>query len=75
MLIFYPPPHIASLLIAPSLTRTKYKMAMIIGLTYEDYRRIYERSRLENLKEVTTGVQQLVKLLSNYNFIKTRLVP
>ena len=28
--------HIASLLIAPSHTRTKYKMAMIFGLTCED---------------------------------------
>ena len=28
--------HIASLLIAPSHTRTKYKMATTFGLTYED---------------------------------------
>ena len=28
--------HTASLLIAPSQTRTKYKMATIFGLTYED---------------------------------------
>ena len=28
--------HIASLLIAPSHTRTKYKMAALFGLTYED---------------------------------------
>ena len=28
--------HIASLLIAPSHTCTKYKMATIFGLTYED---------------------------------------
>ena len=28
--------HIASLLIVPSRTRTKYKMATIFGLTYEN---------------------------------------
>ena len=41
--------HIASLLIAPSTTRTKYKMATIFGLTYEDSS-FYERSRHQNLE-------------------------
>ena len=38
--------HIASLLIAPTHTRTKYKMATIFGLTYEDSS--YESSRHQN---------------------------
>ena len=44
--------HIASLLIAPSHTRTKYKVATIFGLTYTKIdRSIYESLRHQNLEE------------------------
>ena len=67
--------HIASLLIAPSHTRTKYKMATTFGLTCEDS--LISLLKLEaskTWKELTIGVQQLVRLLFKNNFIKPGLV-
>ena len=42
--------HIASLLIAPSHTRTKYKMATILGPTYEEQSSNFESLRHENFE-------------------------
>ena len=61
---------ITSLLILHSHTHSKYNMATIFGLTKID-RPIHESSRHENLER--TGVQQMVRMLYNNNFINPRL--
>ena len=71
MLIYYTI-YIASLLIAPSRSSTKYNMATKFGLTYEDS--FMKVGGIKTWKELTTGVQQLVRLLFNNNFISPGLV-
>ena len=50
--------QIASLLIAPSYHSTKYKMARIFSITYEDINHIMKAGGIKTFKELTTGVQQ-----------------
>ena len=63
MLILYYTTHIASLLIAPSHTRTKYKMAMIFGLNIRRFiNQLMKVGGIKAWKELTICVQQLVRL-------------
>ena len=63
----------ASLFVAPSHTRTKYKVATIFGLR-RFINQFMKVGGIKTWKELTTGVQQLVRLLFNNNFINPRLV-
>ena len=67
--------HIASFLTANSCTRTKCKMATTLGLMYENWSWTKMKvGYVTTWKELTTGVQQLVRLLFNNNSINLGLV-
>ena len=66
--------HIANLLIAPLHTSTKYEMATIFGLTYEVSNHFIKVRGMKTWKELTIGVQQLVRFLLNNSFINPGLV-
>ena len=67
--------HIASLLIAPSHSHTNYKMATIFGLPYESFiDQFMKVGGIKTWKELVIGVQQLIRLLANNNFINPGLV-
>ena len=67
--------HYASLPLVALHTRTEYKMATIFGLTYK--RLVVKFMNVQGTKtwkELTTGVQLLLRLLFNNNFINPGLV-
>ena len=69
--------HIASLLIAPSHTRTTYKIQNGDDIWPNLRRFINQFMKVggsKTWKELTIGVQQLVRLLFNNNFINPGLV-
>ena len=59
----------------PSHTCTKCKMATIFGITYKDSSTKFMKvGGIKTWKELATGVQQLIRLLFNNNFINPGLV-
>ena len=67
--------HIANLHIAPSHTHTKYKIGDDIWPDLRTFiNQFMKAGGIKTWKELTTGVQQLVMLLFNNNFINPGLV-